>query len=203
MAKRNNTRRKTKKELKRKSAPPAGLIAAGIGIVLIGVAALFLMPQPKSSASADSHQDEYSSVPVKVDFAAPELSLRNVVGEPESLEDYHGQVVMVNLWATWCPPCIAEIPMLQEYYEDHHAEDFVMLGIDSQEKPEKVAEYIKATGVTYPIWIDEKGKAGRAFNSSSLPASFVIDREGIVRLAWTGQISRAMLEEHLTPLIEQ
>ncbi len=139
MAKRNNTRRKTKKELKRKSAPPAGLIAAGIGIVLIGVAALFLMPQPKSSASADSHQDEYSSVPVKVDFAAPELSLRNVVGEPESLEDYHGQVVMVNLWATWCPPCIAEIPMLQEYYEDHHAEDFVMLGIDSQEKPEKLA----------------------------------------------------------------
>ncbi len=204
MANRNSSRRRNKKkELKKKTVPPIGLITMGVGIILIGIAALVLMPKTDSAASAGNTQEEYSSVPMEVDFAAPELALENLEGELESLIGYRGEVIMVNLWATWCPPCIAEIPMLQEYYEDYRADGFVMLGIDSQEPPEKVESYITATGVTYPIWIDEAGEAGQAFSSFSLPASFVIDREGTVRLAWTGQISRAMLEKHLTPIIEE
>ena len=204
MTKRNSSRRRSKKkELKKKAAPPVGMITIGIGIVLIGIAALFLMPKAESAASAGSEEEEYSSVPLPVKYDAPKLELNNLAGEAESLADYRGEVVMVNLWATWCPPCIAEIPMLQEYYDDHRAEGFVMIGIDSQEKPETVEKYIKTTGVNYPIWIDEAGAAGRAFSSNSLPASFVIDREGTVRLAWAGQISRSMLEKHLTPIIEE
>jgi peroxiredoxin len=140
---------------------------------------------------------------MEVDFTAPELALENLAGEPESLEDYLGEVVLLNLWATWCPPCKAELPVLQEYYEEHRADGFVILGVDSQEKPEVVESFITTTDVTYPIWIDEKGKAGEAFSSFSLPTSFVIDREGTVRLAWTGAISKAMLEKHVTPVIEQ
>lgn len=201
MAKRNPARRRSnKKELKKKTAPPIGLITMGVGIVLIGIAALFLMPSAKPALSAE---EEFSAVPLPVEYDAPKLELTNLAGETESLADYRGEVVMVNLWATWCPPCVAEIPMLQEYYDDHRADGFVMLGIDSQEKLEPVEKYIIATGVKYPIWIDEAGEAGKAFNSFSLPASFVIDREGTVRLAWSGQISRSMLEKHLTPIIEE
>ena len=203
MANRNSSRRRSKKnELKKKTAPPIGLITVGIGIILIGIAALFLMPEAEAAAN-EGAPDEYSAIPMEVDYSAPELTLADLEGKPESLEDYRGQVVMVNLWATWCPPCIAEIPMLQEYYEDHSADGFVMLGIDSQEKPDVVAAYIEKTGVTYPIWADEKGEAGRAFSSMSLPASFIIDRDGTVRLAWTGAVSRTVLEKYVTPIIEE
>jgi len=201
MAKQNPSRRRSKKkELKKKTVPPVGMITMGIGIILIGIAALFLMPKADAVASAE---EEYSSVPMPVEYDAPELALENLAGEPESLTDYHGQVVLVNLWATWCPPCKAELPILQEYYEDHLAEGFVILGIDSQEKPETVETYITTTDVSYPIWIDEAGEAGKAFSSYSLPTSFVIDREGTVRLAWTGAISKSMLEKHVTPIIKE
>ncbi len=185
---------------KKKNPPPVGLITMGLGIVLIGVAALFLMSKAESAEGAP---EEYSSIPMEVDFAAPDLNLENLAGEPEALTDYHGEVVLLNLWATWCPPCVKELPILQEYYEEHHADGFVILGVDSQESPVVVEKYIKTTDVTYPIWIDEQGKAGEAFSSFSLPTSFVIDREGTVRLAWTGAISKAMLEKHVTPVIEQ
>ena len=204
MAKRNPSHRLSKKKaLKKKNTPPVGLITMGIGIILVGIAIFVLMPKTDSSSSAGDMPEEYSSIPMEVKFDAPPLALANLAGKPESLKDYRGEVLMVNLWATWCPPCVAEIPMLQEYYEDHRADGFVMLGIDSQETPDVVAKYIENTGVTYPIWIDEKGAAGQAFSSFSLPSSFVIDREGTVRLAWTGAISRAVLEEHLTPIIEE
>jgi cytochrome c biogenesis protein CcmG, thiol:disulfide interchange protein DsbE len=199
MSTNNNQHRRNKK----KNPPPVGLITMGLGVVLIGVAALFLMPKAESAASAGGAPEEYSSIPMEVDFTAPELALENLAGEPESLEDYLGEVVLLNLWATWCPPCKAELPVLQEYYEEHRADGFVILGVDSQEKPEVVESFITTTDVTYPIWIDEKGKAGEAFSSFSLPTSFVIDREGTVRLAWTGAISKAMLEKHVTPVIEQ
>ncbi len=182
---------------KKKNPPPLGLITMGLGIVLIGIAAFFLMPK------TGGVPEEYSSILMEVDFSAPKLSLANLAGEPESLTDYQGQVVLLNLWATWCPPCKAELPILQEYYEDHRADGFVILGVDSQEKQEVVENFIATTNITCPIWIDEQGKTGEAFSSFSLPTSFVIDREGTVRLAWTGAISKAMLEKHVTPVIEQ
>lgn len=203
MTKRNNTRRKSKKELKQKTAPPIGLITVGIGIVLIGIAALFLIPNSSDSVNADGPTGEYSSVPMDVNFEAPELTLTNLEGEEESLDDYLGEVVMVNFWATWCPPCKAELPVLQEYYKDHVGEGFTMIGIDANEPQEKVASFIETTDVTYPIWLDLEGEGSRAFNANSYPSSFVIDRDGTIVLAWTGQISKAMLEKHVTPVIEQ
>ncbi len=204
MAKRNNARSRKKKKIQQKTKPPVGLITVGLGILLIGIAALFLMPANNASSSTGARAGEPpSSVPVPVEYDVPKLALANLSGKPESLEDYEGQVVLVNLWATWCPPCKAELPVLQAYYEDHVAEGFVILGVDSQEKPEAVEKYITTTDVTYPIWIDEKGEAGKAFNTFTLPASFVIDRKGTVRLAWTGAISKSMLEKHITPIIQE
>lgn len=208
MAKRNNARRqKLKKErLKEKNKPPIAMIATGVGIVLIGLAALLLIPQKDVGSVGSSPEDEYSSIPVPVEYEAPELSLENLAGEEESLADYEGTVVLVNTWATWCPPCKAELPVLQEYYDAHKDDGFVIIGINSQEPREDVQNFIDTTNlarITYPIWIDLQGAAGVAFNSFSLPASFVIDREGTVKLAWTGAISLKVLEEYVTPVIEE
>ena len=203
MGSRNNShRRVSKKEaMKKKTVPPMGMIAVGVGIILIGIAALFMLPKDDAAANAGGANDEYSSIPMAVEYAAPDLALTNLAGEAESLADYEGQVVLVNMWATWCPPCKAELPVLQQYYEDHKAEGFVILGIDDGEPETVVSNFIKSSNLTYPIWLDENSESELAFNTYSLPSSYVIDRDGTVRLAWTGAISQAMLEKYVTPVI--
>ena len=203
MGKRNNARRNTRKqELKKKTVPPIGMIAIGVGVILIGLAALFMLPKDDAAAGSSSAQEEYSSIPMPVEYDAPELTLTTLVGKEESLADYEGQVVLVNLWATWCPPCKAELPVLEQYYKDHVDDGFAIIGIDFGEPEATVSSFVETANLTYPIWVDEGQEAGMAFNSYSLPASFVIDRDGTVVLAWTGAISQAMLEKHVTPVIE-
>lgn len=195
-----NPPRRRKKRAQKKGVPPIGMIIIGAGILLLGVAALFALP--KTNTSSASQPAEYSSVPMPVEYSAPELVLATVQGDVESLADYQGQVVLVNLWATWCPPCKEELPVLQQYYEDHRDDGFVIIGIDYGEPKATVENFLTTNKLTYPIWIDERSESGIAFNSYSLPSSFVIDNEGTVRLAWTGSISQAMLEKHVTPIIE-
>lgn len=120
-----------------------------------------------------------------------------------TLSDFRGKIVLLNLWATWCPPCKEELPVLEAYYKNHRDEGFVIIGVEDGQPVEEVEAYIKTTGVTYPIWIDHEYATEIAFSAFSLPSSFVIDREGTVRLSWVGVISTAMLEKHITPLIEK
>ncbi len=186
-----------------------GQLFLGVGIALIGVmAALLLLFGKKDSAgsqtaASDSSPSSPSSIPAEVNYAAPELSLQNVNGDTESLTDYLDQVVLVNNWATWCPPCKAEIPTLEKYYKAHSAEGFVIIGIEAGEPQSEVAGFVKTSVITYPIWIDLENASLRAFGASGLPNSFVIDRKGAVRLAWVGEINFAMLEKYVTPIIAE
>jgi thiol-disulfide isomerase/thioredoxin len=182
------------------------LFSVGIGVALIGVMAVLLLmfgkqdnagSQSASSTSASSR----SVIPAEVNYAAPELSLQNVNGDTESLTDYRDKVVLVNNWATWCPPCKAEIPTLEAYYKAHSEEGFVIIGIEAGEPQSEVLGFVKGAGITYPIWIDLENASLRAFGSSGLPNSFVIDRKGTVRLTWVGEINLDMLEKYLTPLV--
>jgi thiol-disulfide isomerase/thioredoxin len=126
-----------------------------------------------------------------------------VEGGTESLVDYRDKVVLLNNWATWCPPCKAEIPTLVEYYEAHKDEGFVIIGVEAGEPQAEVLNFVKAAEITYPIWIDLKNASLRAFGTGGLPNSFVIDRKGTVRLAWVGEINRATLEKYVTPIIAE
>lgn len=179
----------------------AAMAALGVGLVLIG-AALAGMVLSRRGASLSAGTSSDSVVPAQVNFPAPALSLPNLDGKQESLEDYRGQVVLVNNWATWCPPCKAEMPTLQAYHEAHAAEGFSVIGIEAGSDAAEVREFAATFGLTFPVWVDVKTTALAAFRNAALPNSYVIDRAGTVRLAWVGEISRAALEEHVTPLIE-
>ncbi len=184
------------------------LFFVGVGVALIGVMAVLLLLFGKkdsagsqTAASDSSPSSSLSSIPAEVNYAAPELSLQNVNGNTEALTDYRDKVVLVNNWATWCPPCKAEIPTLEDYYKAHNADGFVIIGIEAGEPHDEVAQFVQGSVITYPIWIDLKNASLRAFGSSGLPNSFVIDRKGNVRLAWVGEITRQSLEKYVTPLI--
>ena len=190
------------KKIRRKKNSNAGLtFILGVGLMLIGLAALLVLTGGKNTTA--SQPASRSVTPMEVSYPAPELALQNVNGAAESLIDYRDQVVLVNNWATWCPPCKAEIPTLEAYYKAHTTDGFVIIGVEAGEPQNDVLKFVQDNGMTYPVWIDLNGAALDAFNNENLPSSYVIDRKGIVRLAWVGEINREMLEKYVTPLLTE
>jgi peroxiredoxin len=167
----------------------------GLGFLLIIASAFYILRDY-------SRQSDFSTVPVQVNFAAPALTLTDTQGVERSLADYRGQVVLVNLWATWCPPCKEEMPAFQAYYTRHIDDGFVIIAINDGDPEPDVLQFVKDYELTFPIWLDPTYIATeQAFKTLNLPSSFVIDRDGTVRLMWVGGISRKMLDKHVTPLI--
>jgi peroxiredoxin len=173
------------------------LVAGGIFILGAGLIPLLVNAQQKALASAAP-----IIPPTTANYPAPQLSLTDLQGKPASLEDYAGKVILVNNGATWCPPCKIEMPELQAYYMSHAEEGFVVVAIESGEPADQVASFVKEYGMTFPVWLDPHSKAQGAFGNWDLPSSYVIDRDGIVRLSWTGGINQPTLEEFVTPLLE-
>lgn len=190
---------KSKKKYRRKQKKVFPIIPVAVGLFLIGFAVLALAsPEAEVNAGAQN-----SVVPMEVNYAAPDLILENLAGETESLTDYLGSVVLVNNWATWCPPCKAEMPTLVEYHNEHKADGFSIIAVDAGETAEVVSQFAHYYGMNFPVWLDPDGEALKTFHNGTLPNSYVIDQNGIVRYAWTGEISKAMLEKYVTPLIAE
>lgn len=176
----------------RKTLP---LLLLGLGLILIATSAYFILRAPKLPASL-------SSIPVRVNFPAPQLTLNDIRGVAGSLADYHGQVILVNLWATWCPPCKEEMPTLQAFYNEHKDSGFVIIAINDGDPTPDVLQFVEEYELTFPVWLDPTYIATeQAFHTRNLPSSFVIDRDGTIQLTWVGGISSRMLEKHVTPLI--
>lgn len=174
---------------------PLPLLLLGLGLILI-LASIFLLVQKEESPAVPS------TVPVQVNFPTPELTLTDIQGFRRSLSDYRGQVVLVNLWATWCPPCKEEMPALQAFYERHAKNGFTIIAINDGDPEKDVIQFVKDYKLTFPVWLDPTYIATEeAFNTRSLPTSFVIDRNGTIQLMWIGGISAEMLDKHVTPLI--
>ena len=174
----------------------------GAGLILVGIAAILLLSGNQSTA-ASPQADNLSTIPAAVNYPAPDLSLQNVNGKTESLVDYRDKIVLVNNWATWCPPCKAEIPTLEAYYKAHAANGFIIVGIEAGEPQADVSKFVQEHEMTYPVWFDLKSAALDAFKNQNLPNSYVIDRKGTIRLAWVGEINQAMLEKYVTPLLAE
>ncbi len=171
-----------------------------LGVFLIGAAILIPLAAGTGRASSSPPADV---LPGAARVPAPDLRLTSLTGEPAALTDYLGRVVLVNNWATWCPPCRAEMPELLAYYQAHAEQGFVLIAINAGESEAEVRAFADAFGLTFPVWLDPEMRALTAFQNPNLPNSYVIDRDGIVRLAWTGPVTRATLEQYVTPLLER
>jgi cytochrome c biogenesis protein CcmG, thiol:disulfide interchange protein DsbE len=187
----------SKNPLKRKNNLGVALFV--IGLFLVGTVLIFYLSGFQQKALDAS---EIILPPATVSYAAPKLSLTGLDDKTVSLEDYHGKVVLVNNWATWCPPCKDEMPELQAYYSAHIGEDFIIVAIESGESAATVMDFVQNMELSFPVWLDPQGLALAAFKNWDLPSSYLIDRNGIVRMIWTGPLNRATLEKYITPLLE-
>jgi cytochrome c biogenesis protein CcmG/thiol:disulfide interchange protein DsbE len=173
------------------------LLFLGLGIVLIAGSVYFLFQNIPS-------QTDLTAVPVEVNYSAPALSLTDIHGQLVSLADLRGQVILVNLWATWCPPCKKEMPELESFYNKHKDDGFTIVAVNDGDPRADVVQFVKDYRLTFPIWLDPAYIATeRAFKTLNLPSSYVINREGKVVLSWLGGINRKNLEKYVTPVIEE
>jgi len=172
----------------------------GLGLFLIGIAIIYSQSHYSENNSSPSVN---TTIPVPVNYPAPEINLTDLFSKNVALKDYQGEIVLVNNWATWCPPCKAEMPTLETYYQDHVEDGFIIIAIESGESLEEVSDFVEDFSISFPVWIDRDGIALDAFGNWNLPSSYVVDRTGMIRLTWTGEISMAMLDKYITPLIKE
>jgi cytochrome c biogenesis protein CcmG, thiol:disulfide interchange protein DsbE len=144
-----------------------------------------------------------SPQPPTVGQPAPDLLLPTLGGDDLRLADLRGSVVIVNFWATWCPPCVEETPRLVGWSQQYADQGLRIVGVDTlfQDSRAKVEQFVADKGVGYPILVDETGDITRQWQARQLPRSFVIDRDGVVRFVKLGEITEEDFVAEIAPLL--
>ncbi len=138
------------------------------------------------------------AVKVAVGFSAPEFELPDLRGEIVRLSQFQGKAVLINFWATWCPPCKEELPLLQKTYLTN--KDWLeIVGVDQAEEAVLVRLKVNEVGMTYPNLLDQNGQLGGQYRAAALPYSVFLDKDGVIRALRAGQLTA----ETLSPLLDK
>lgn len=144
---------------------------------------------------------------LKETTAAPDFTVQNLDGKTVSLSDYRGKVVLLNLWATWCPPCREEMPSMQTMYDELKGRGFTILAVAAPNPPretrEKIENFVADGQYSFPILIDSEYEVNGIYGTGSIPTSWVVDTDGnlVARLVgatdWTSDSITSAFEELL------
>lgn len=169
-------------------------------VLLLGAAWIWLSAVPLSLAASEAIQAPHRG------FLAPDFELQDANGENIRLSDLRGQPVLLNIWATWCPPCRAEMPAMQAVYEAYQQDGFIILAVNAtnQDDRQAVLSFVQEYGLTFPVLFDDSGSVAQTYLSKALPTSFFIDQNGIIQeVVVGGPMSQAILHERIQNLLEQ
>jgi peroxiredoxin len=167
-------------------------------LLALGVAWISVSRVPDEEALA---RTERPPAP-KAGFAAPDFTLQTRDGETIALADLRGPVVLLNFWATWCPPCRAEMPAIQDVYDGYQDQGFTVLAVDVGEGDAQVASFADERGLTFPILMDGDGTVSRRYQVRAMPSTFFIDQDGIIReVTLGGPMSEGFIESQVSGLL--
>lgn len=169
----------TKKNESQRRNPQAIVIGLSFGLIVAGVLIAVFLFQPPSIETA------------------PNFTAQTVYGDTVSLDDYRGQLVMLNFWATWCPPCRAEMPLLQSAYEQLEGMGFTILAVNNSETLAQVTPFVESYGLTFPVLMDEQATVQRQFNITGYPTSMFLDPDGDVYAVHSGMINADQLSYYI------
>ena len=139
-------------------------------------------------------------------FMAPDFTLDLLGGGQVKLSDLRGKPVVVNLWASWCPPCRAEMPAIEKVYRDYKDLGLVVLGVNTtnQDSEADAAAFVREYGLTFPIPLDRDGSVSVRYALRGLPTTFFIDRKGIIRsVVVGGPMSEAVIRSNVEDLLKK
>jgi thiol-disulfide isomerase/thioredoxin len=141
---------------------------------------------------------------------APDFKLKNLSAETVQLSDLVGRAVILNFWATWCPPCRREMPLLDELQKTYSDKGLSIIGLNLGEPPEMVKSYVEAVDVSYPVWLDAPlGAPGfdltreifSSYGAVGLPTTLFIDRDGVIQRIYVGELSQGFLQNQVERIL--
>ena len=140
-------------------------------------------------------------VPPSRGRVAPAFSAERLNGSEVRLADHNGEVVLIDFWATWCPPCVSSMPALERVWQKHKGKGFVVLAVNIEpENLGRVRRFVKSKSLTFPIVID-KGTIAPSYGVYSYPTSVLVGRDGVVQHVWRGPPSEASLDAAVKALV--
>jgi cytochrome c biogenesis protein CcmG/thiol:disulfide interchange protein DsbE len=142
----------------------------------------------------------------QVGFPAPDFTLETLDGATTALAGQRGKVVIVNLWASWCGPCRAELPAIEQLYNAQRDQGLTILAVHGtfQDSEASARAFAQELGLTFPIVLDRDGAVSRRYQLRALPSTFIVDRKGIIRdVIFGGPLSEATLQSKVDALLEE
>ena len=168
-----------------------------IFLVLILVSPLFgIFGESIENEMVEAGFQVFSEKVSSIDF-----TLENLDGKKISLKDFRGKAVMLNFWATWCPPCRREMPSMEKLYSKIDKTKIDIVAVNIQESKSTVSEFIRKNKYTFPVLADEEGKAASIYQIRSIPTTFIIDKKGYVRAQFIG--TREWDEKEITDIFNK
>jgi peroxiredoxin len=167
-------------------------------LLVLGAAWIALSRVPGSEARVRNSRPPAP----QVGFAAPDFTLETHAGDSVSLAELRGQVVLVNFWATWCPPCRAEMPAIQQVYQAYRDQGFTVLAVDVQENQAQVAAFVAERELSFPVLMDADGSVSARYQVRAMPSTFFVDQEGIIQeVTLGGPMTAAFIESQVVGLL--
>jgi peroxiredoxin len=170
------------------------------GIVLLSVLWIYVSRVPTEAINAPAPANPQTG------FAAPDFTLQTMSGQSMTLSKLRGKVVLVNVWASWCAPCRAEMPAIENVYQQYRDSGFVTLAVNAtfQDSEVDAAAFAQRLGLTFPILLDTKGTVTQLYQVRALPTSFFIGRDGKIReVVFGGAMNEATIASKIQMLLNE
>jgi len=180
-----------------------------LGLVMLTVAGCFggsrnftsgAVASAQTASGAQSSGAPRPNVGIRVGNLAPDFTLKGLDGQTVRLSDFRGKAVLLNFWATWCPPCRQEMPDLEKAYQKYKDQGVVFLGIDMQEDQGTVKQFVQQNGYGWIFAVDSSGQVADTYQAAAIPTSYFIDRDGVIRDTQIGAIPPSLLEAKLAKI---
>ena len=172
---------------------PWGIAISATLVVVTLALVLKALLTPATTAPAGS-QTPGPAAPLTGHYA-PDVTLVDLSGNQVALSSLHGKVVILNFWYAACEPCRLEMPELERYYQAHQSEGLVVIGANIVDDAQATRNFTNSIGVSYPVFRDPGQRAYTSYQVSKTPASFIIDRDGVIRKIIVGPLDATTLDQ--------
>ena len=173
------------------------VIAAVILISLLTVAIVQAMDK-KTEPDTTSQPSTTDNEGLKIGAKAPDFELKTLSGETVKLSSLKGKKVMLNFWATWCPPCKAEMPDMEKFYKQS-GKDVVILAVNIDPQLD-VKGFVDEYGITFPILLDDKDEVNESYQILSIPTTYFINSKGVIQNKYTGAMNIDSMKQFTSKL---